>query len=118
MSKERKELLELAERIKSNEFRVFVPEKEDCLWIIFAHKGERIFYTEGISVSLKYKPSRENGDSCVVAEHLLSDSNKTLDTLKHSPLDKLCFIPLKELKLYKNIEEYLKEESWIKYREL
>ena len=118
MNKERKELLELAERIKSNGFRVFVTVKEEYNWIVFACGIKRVFYTEGRDVSLQYKPSKENGSGCRVAEDFLSNIESVINDLKYKPLDELCFIPLKELTLYEDIEEYLKDESWTEYKEI
>jgi hypothetical protein len=113
----REELLELGKKIKKSGFRVFIPKNEDYNWIIFSGEKNKIFYTEGKDVSIKYRPSKDYGNGCQIFNDFYRNIESRLYDLKHKDLQKLCFIPLIKISLYNNIDEFLKE-TWTEYSEI
>ena len=113
----REELIKLGNKIKDSGFRVFVPEKENYLWLIFTD-GKNIFYSEGLDVALKYKPCKEYGACCQVFESIYPNVESKLYDLKTKDMQELCdYIPLGEVNFYKDLDEYM-EKSGTKYIEL
>ena len=113
----RKELKELANKIKNSGFRVFLPENEDYSWLIFTD-GKNIFYTEGLDVALQYKPSRNYGSCCQLFEDFYTNVESKLYDVKTKKLEELCdFIPFKNIEFYKDLDEYMKDAP-TKYIEL
>ena len=113
----REELIELGNRIKNSGFRVFLPEEQDCKWLIFTDE-KNIFYSEGLDVALKYKPCRDYGNGCQVFESIYPNVESKLYDLKTKDMQELCdYIPLSEVEFYKDLDEYM-EDAPTKYIEL